>query len=165
MDAPSMGEFWKEVTRLIDPAPNPISVTADSLRDVFERRPNPPTILPASFDEPRSTACLLPQFLKLPRTQPKKKSSRGNVLQRTWNGSRTTFARDSGAHLVRTPSITRKLWTSPAMIFYSSATNARGHRRSQYLVQIGYNWLPEEREGLRALTQKATELSLWKAVY
>jgi hypothetical protein len=87
MDAPLMGGFWKEVinTRLIDPAPNPISVTADNLKDVFERRLNPRAILPASFDEPlhKINRCSLPQFLKLPRTQSGKNSSRGNGLQRT----------------------------------------------------------------------------------
>ncbi|KAJ7737998.1 hypothetical protein B0H16DRAFT_1221905, partial [Mycena metata] len=50
MEAPSAAQFWKEVKRLIDPAPVPISVTADSLKDVFERRLNPPSTLPSSFD-------------------------------------------------------------------------------------------------------------------
>jgi hypothetical protein len=50
MEASSAAEFWKYIKRFIDPAPNPISVTADSLKDVFERRLNPPTTLPQSFD-------------------------------------------------------------------------------------------------------------------
>ncbi|KAJ7601402.1 hypothetical protein DFH06DRAFT_1026142, partial [Mycena polygramma] len=53
LEAPSAAAFWKEVKRLIDPAPTPLSVTADSLKDVFEKRLNPPTILPRSFNAPR----------------------------------------------------------------------------------------------------------------
>ena len=53
MEAPSTGAFWKEVIRLIDPAPVPISVTADNLKDVFEKRLNPPSSLPGSFDPPQ----------------------------------------------------------------------------------------------------------------
>jgi hypothetical protein len=49
MEAPSAGEFRKEVKWLIDPAPNPISVTAESLKEVFERRLNPPATLPDSL--------------------------------------------------------------------------------------------------------------------
>ncbi|KAF8168646.1 hypothetical protein K438DRAFT_1774703 [Mycena galopus ATCC 62051] len=41
MEASSAAEFWKHVNRFIDPAPNPISVTADSVKDVFEPRLNP----------------------------------------------------------------------------------------------------------------------------
>jgi ribonuclease HI/exonuclease III len=50
MDAPSPGAFWKQVKRLSDPAPVPISVSAHSLKEVFEARLNPPKIMPESFD-------------------------------------------------------------------------------------------------------------------
>jgi hypothetical protein len=50
LEAPSAAAFWKEVKRLIDPAPIPISATADNLKDVFEKRLNPPVVLPESFD-------------------------------------------------------------------------------------------------------------------
>jgi hypothetical protein len=35
---------------MADPNPAPISVTAASLKEVFEKRLNPPDILPAQFD-------------------------------------------------------------------------------------------------------------------
>ncbi|KAJ6461555.1 hypothetical protein C8R47DRAFT_993465, partial [Mycena vitilis] len=53
LEAPSAAAFWKEVKRLVDPAPTPLSVTADSLKEVFEKRLNPPTTLPQSFDAHR----------------------------------------------------------------------------------------------------------------
>jgi hypothetical protein len=52
-NAPSSGAFWKEIKRLADPKPDPIMVTADSLRDVFEKRLNPPAVMPTAFDEIR----------------------------------------------------------------------------------------------------------------
>ncbi|KAJ7431998.1 hypothetical protein B0H11DRAFT_1941090 [Mycena galericulata] len=42
MEATSSSAFWKEVKRLADPKPAPISITAASLKDVFEKRLNPP---------------------------------------------------------------------------------------------------------------------------
>lgn len=50
-NAPSSGDFWKEVKRLADPKPDPIAVTAESLREVFEKRLNPPAVMPTAFDE------------------------------------------------------------------------------------------------------------------
>ncbi|KAJ7479557.1 hypothetical protein FB451DRAFT_1171664 [Mycena latifolia] len=50
-NAPSSGVFWKEVKRLADPQPPPISVTAESLRGVFEKRLNPPAVMPTAFDK------------------------------------------------------------------------------------------------------------------
>ncbi|KAJ6522567.1 hypothetical protein B0H19DRAFT_973306, partial [Mycena capillaripes] len=50
MEAPSRAAFWKEIKRLADPKPAPISVTADELKDVFEKRLNPPAVLPPQFD-------------------------------------------------------------------------------------------------------------------
>lgn len=50
MEAPSSGVFWKEVKRLADPKPAPVSVTANSLKEVFEARLNPPKVLPNQFD-------------------------------------------------------------------------------------------------------------------
>ncbi|KAJ6543113.1 hypothetical protein B0H19DRAFT_1077126 [Mycena capillaripes] len=50
LNAPSAAIFWKEIKRLCDPAPIPISVTAESLRNVSEKRLNPPASLPESFD-------------------------------------------------------------------------------------------------------------------
>ncbi|KAJ6496389.1 hypothetical protein C8R45DRAFT_823377, partial [Mycena sanguinolenta] len=50
MEAPSRAASWKEIKRLADPKPAPISVTADELKDVFEKRLNPPTVLPLQFD-------------------------------------------------------------------------------------------------------------------
>ncbi|KAJ6610647.1 hypothetical protein B0H10DRAFT_2224808 [Mycena sp. CBHHK59/15] len=50
MDAPSSGIFWKEVKRLADPKPAPISVSASSLKDTFEKRLNAPEVLPPQFD-------------------------------------------------------------------------------------------------------------------
>ncbi|KAJ7614278.1 hypothetical protein DFH06DRAFT_919067, partial [Mycena polygramma] len=49
-EAASSGVFWKEIKRLSDPKPAPISVTAASLKEVFEKRLNPPKILPSQFD-------------------------------------------------------------------------------------------------------------------
>jgi hypothetical protein len=49
----STATFWKDVRRLIDPAPIPIAVTANSLKDVFEKRLNSPPLLPESFDAPQ----------------------------------------------------------------------------------------------------------------
>jgi hypothetical protein len=51
---------------LADPKPAPISVTADELKDVFEKRLNPPAFLPSQFDSPRHKinyvlATLLPE--------------------------------------------------------------------------------------------------------
>ncbi|KAF8176432.1 hypothetical protein K438DRAFT_1607444, partial [Mycena galopus ATCC 62051] len=50
MDAPSRAIFWKEIKKLADPKAAPISVTADQLKDVFEKRLNPPLVLPSQFD-------------------------------------------------------------------------------------------------------------------
>ncbi|KAJ7701723.1 hypothetical protein B0H16DRAFT_1239385, partial [Mycena metata] len=50
MDAPSSGIFWKEIKKLADPKPAPISVTASSLKEVFEKQLNPPETLPPQFD-------------------------------------------------------------------------------------------------------------------
>ncbi|KAJ6450876.1 hypothetical protein C8R45DRAFT_946489 [Mycena sanguinolenta] len=50
LDAPSRAVFWKVIMRLADPRSAPISVTADELKDVFERRLNPPAVLPPQFD-------------------------------------------------------------------------------------------------------------------
>ncbi|KAJ7315543.1 hypothetical protein DFH08DRAFT_715408, partial [Mycena albidolilacea] len=40
----------KEIKRLADPKPASILVSADSLKDVFETRLNPPKVLPPQFD-------------------------------------------------------------------------------------------------------------------
>jgi hypothetical protein len=53
LDAPSAAIFWKEIKRLVDPAPIPVCVAAESLRSVFEKRLNSPTTLPESFDAPQ----------------------------------------------------------------------------------------------------------------
>ncbi|KAJ6563488.1 hypothetical protein B0H10DRAFT_2445374 [Mycena sp. CBHHK59/15] len=53
MEATSSGSFWKEVKKLADPKPGPISVTAASLKDVFEKRLNLPEVLPKQFDSPQ----------------------------------------------------------------------------------------------------------------
>jgi hypothetical protein len=50
LEAPSCAAFWKEIKRMADPRPAPISVTADELKDVFEKRLNPPKVLPPQFD-------------------------------------------------------------------------------------------------------------------
>jgi hypothetical protein len=50
LEAPTAAVFWKEIKRLADPAPIPVSVTAEALRNVFEKRLNPPEHLPESFD-------------------------------------------------------------------------------------------------------------------
>ncbi|KAJ7712284.1 hypothetical protein B0H16DRAFT_1342702, partial [Mycena metata] len=50
MEAPSRAIFWTEIKRLADPKPAPISVTADELKSVFEKRLNPPEVLPPQFD-------------------------------------------------------------------------------------------------------------------
>ncbi|KAF8194286.1 hypothetical protein K438DRAFT_1587973 [Mycena galopus ATCC 62051] len=50
LDAPTRAIFWKEIKRLADPKPAPISVTADELQEVFEKRLNPSVILPPQFD-------------------------------------------------------------------------------------------------------------------
>ncbi|KAJ7731086.1 hypothetical protein B0H16DRAFT_1893457 [Mycena metata] len=42
--------FWREINRLADPKPAPVSVTADELKPVFEKRLKPPEILPSQFD-------------------------------------------------------------------------------------------------------------------
>ncbi|KAF8203379.1 hypothetical protein K438DRAFT_1580669, partial [Mycena galopus ATCC 62051] len=51
LNAPSSGAFWNEVKRLADPKPDPIMVTAESPRTVFEKRLNPPIVLPTAFDQ------------------------------------------------------------------------------------------------------------------
>ncbi|KAJ7779458.1 hypothetical protein DFH07DRAFT_730167, partial [Mycena maculata] len=50
MQAETRAAFWKEIERLADPRPVPISVSADGLQDVFETRLNPAQILPPEFD-------------------------------------------------------------------------------------------------------------------
>ncbi|KAJ7741152.1 hypothetical protein DFH07DRAFT_751157, partial [Mycena maculata] len=50
MQAETRAAFWKEIKRLADPRPAPISVSADGLQDVFEKRLNPAQILPPEFD-------------------------------------------------------------------------------------------------------------------
>ncbi|KAJ7614260.1 hypothetical protein DFH06DRAFT_925035, partial [Mycena polygramma] len=50
LQAENRAVFWKEIKRLADPKPAPISVTADALKDVFEKRLNPPEVLPPQFD-------------------------------------------------------------------------------------------------------------------
>ncbi|KAJ7722801.1 hypothetical protein B0H16DRAFT_1431231, partial [Mycena metata] len=50
MDAPSAGVFWNEIKKLADPKPAPVSVSADSLKDVFETRLKPAEVLPTQFD-------------------------------------------------------------------------------------------------------------------
>ncbi|KAJ6497211.1 hypothetical protein C8R47DRAFT_972592, partial [Mycena vitilis] len=50
MDAPSRAIFWKVIKKFADPRPAPISVTADELKDVFEKRLNPPVVVPPQFD-------------------------------------------------------------------------------------------------------------------
>ncbi|KAJ7719710.1 hypothetical protein B0H16DRAFT_1336489, partial [Mycena metata] len=50
LEAKSTGAFWKQVKRLSDPAPVPVSVSAQALKEVFEARLNPPKTLPESFD-------------------------------------------------------------------------------------------------------------------
>jgi hypothetical protein len=50
MEAPGRANFWKEIKRLADSKPVPISVTAEELKDVFEKRLNPPALLPPQFD-------------------------------------------------------------------------------------------------------------------
>ncbi|KAJ7983200.1 hypothetical protein DFH06DRAFT_1123206 [Mycena polygramma] len=51
VNAPSSGAFWKEIKRLADPKPDPVIVTAEALRGVFEKRLNPPIVVPSAFDE------------------------------------------------------------------------------------------------------------------
>jgi hypothetical protein len=55
MEAPSTGAFWKQVKRLSDPAPIPVSVSANDLKQVFESRLNPPKIMPQSFNTAEHT--------------------------------------------------------------------------------------------------------------
>ncbi|KAJ7145580.1 hypothetical protein C8R44DRAFT_599644, partial [Mycena epipterygia] len=50
MEATSSGIFWKEIKKLADDKPAPISITTNSLRDVFEKRLNLPEVLPTQFD-------------------------------------------------------------------------------------------------------------------
>jgi hypothetical protein len=50
LEAPSRAIFWKEIKRLADPKRAPISVTADELKNVFEKRLNPPEVSPPQFD-------------------------------------------------------------------------------------------------------------------
>jgi hypothetical protein len=38
MEAPSAGAFWKQVKRFSDPAPIPVSVSANDLKKVFGKR-------------------------------------------------------------------------------------------------------------------------------
>ncbi|KAJ6458245.1 hypothetical protein C8R45DRAFT_762220, partial [Mycena sanguinolenta] len=47
LDAPSRAAFWKVIMRLADSRSAP---TADELKDVFERRLNPPAVLTPQFD-------------------------------------------------------------------------------------------------------------------
>ncbi|KAJ7081803.1 hypothetical protein B0H15DRAFT_786121, partial [Mycena belliarum] len=66
LNAPSSGLFWKEVKRLADPKPAPIAVTAEDLREVFEKRLNPPARLPSAFDKiqheiNKTLAALIPE--------------------------------------------------------------------------------------------------------
>ncbi|KAJ7631559.1 hypothetical protein DFH06DRAFT_912470, partial [Mycena polygramma] len=50
MDAPNRAVFWKVIKKFADPRPAPISVTADELKEVFEKRLNPPVVVPPQFD-------------------------------------------------------------------------------------------------------------------
>ncbi|KAJ6587934.1 hypothetical protein B0H19DRAFT_860601, partial [Mycena capillaripes] len=50
MKAPSRAIFWKEIKRLADPKPTPISVTAEELKDVSEKQLKSPAVLPSQFD-------------------------------------------------------------------------------------------------------------------
>ncbi|KAJ7432039.1 hypothetical protein FB451DRAFT_1317864, partial [Mycena latifolia] len=92
MEAPSRAIFWKEIKRLADPKPAPISVTAESLKDVFEKRLNPPEVLPEQFD---SAQHKINKFWRVccPRrrsTKLRKVSSPTNGRRTIWVGSKTT---------------------------------------------------------------------------
>ncbi|KAJ6622311.1 hypothetical protein B0H10DRAFT_1788337 [Mycena sp. CBHHK59/15] len=50
MEARSRGAFWSEIKCLADPKVPPISVTASSIKEVFEKRLKPPETLPSQFD-------------------------------------------------------------------------------------------------------------------
>ncbi|KAJ7661612.1 hypothetical protein DFH06DRAFT_988413, partial [Mycena polygramma] len=50
VEAPSRAAFWKAIKQMGDPKPAAISVTADELKDVFEKRLNPQPVLPPQFD-------------------------------------------------------------------------------------------------------------------
>ncbi|KAJ7766184.1 hypothetical protein B0H16DRAFT_1309564 [Mycena metata] len=52
INAPSSGILWKEVKKLADPKPAPVSITAAILKEVFEKGFNPPAadVLPPQFD-------------------------------------------------------------------------------------------------------------------
>ncbi|KAJ7934008.1 hypothetical protein B0H13DRAFT_2306041 [Mycena leptocephala] len=70
-NAPSSGAFWKEIKRMADPKPDPIAVTAESLREVFEKRLNPPAVMPSAFDKiqhkiNRTLASLIPETTEDP---------------------------------------------------------------------------------------------------
>jgi ribonuclease HI len=87
-DAPTTGVLWNEIRRISDPAPIPISVSADDLKTVFEKRLNPPIALPALFDAPqhkmnRLLADLIPEK---PQIQPQRASSLRNRQGRTLPG-------------------------------------------------------------------------------
>jgi hypothetical protein len=86
LDAPTRAIFWKEIKRTADPKPAPMSVTADELKTVFEKRLNPPNILTVEFDSTQHKinkilATLLPE--KTEGSSPKV-SSRKNGLRLTW---------------------------------------------------------------------------------
>lgn len=50
IDAPNPKAFWRQIRYLADARPAPLLVTAFDLQPVFERRLNPPEILPETFD-------------------------------------------------------------------------------------------------------------------
>jgi hypothetical protein len=69
MEAPSRAIFWKEIKRLADSKPAPISVTAEEFKYVFENRLNTPAVLPPQFDSAqhkinKALATLLPEKTK-----------------------------------------------------------------------------------------------------
>jgi ribonuclease HI len=68
-DAPTRAVFWKEIGRFDKARPPAISVTASSLKDIFERRLNPPSVLPEQFNAAQHTinkilAGLIPEVTK-----------------------------------------------------------------------------------------------------
>jgi hypothetical protein len=95
LEDPSRAAFWKEIKRLAVPKPAPISVTADELKDVFEKRLNPPEVLPPQFDSAQHKinqvlATLLPE-----KTEDTKVSSLKSGQRTTWADSKTIFRKHS----------------------------------------------------------------------
>jgi hypothetical protein len=85
MEAESSGIFWKETRRLADAKPAPISVAAPSLKNVFEKRLNPPPVLPLCSTQHSiiSTSLWLVYYEKKPRMKARKVSSLTNGMKMT----------------------------------------------------------------------------------